>query len=47
MGHGPKSMRELYRWGEIRSMLGQVKQTMLEYLGAVPQLSRSSGTEGS
>lgn len=42
MGHGPKSMRELYRWGEIRSMLGQVKQTMLQYLGAVPQIDRAA-----
>jgi integrase len=47
MGHGPKSMRELYKWGEIRSMLGEAKEAMLRKLGAVPQLSRSSGTEGS
>jgi len=47
VGHGPKSMRELYKWGEIRAMLGDVQQRMLAYIGAVPQLSRSSGTEGS
>jgi len=42
VGHGPKSMRELYKWGEIRSMLGDVKQTMLKYLGAIPQIQRDA-----
>lgn len=46
MGHGPKSMRELYKWGEIRAMLGAVQETMLKYLGAVPQLSRSTAKAG-
>ena len=40
MGHGPKSMRELYKWGEIRRMLGEVKETMLKYLGEIPQITR-------
>lgn len=42
LGHGPKSMRELYRWGEIRSMLGQVRETMLQYLGEVPMISKNA-----
>lgn len=45
MGHGPKSMRELYRWGEIRSMLGAVRETMLKYLGELPQITRRPAEE--
>ena len=47
MGHGPKSMRELYRWGEIRSMLGEAREKLLRKVGHVPQITHSTGTEGS
>ena len=46
MGHGPKSMRELYKWGEIRKLLGEVREAMLRYLGEVPQITRSGAGAG-
>lgn len=39
MGHGPKSMRELYKWGEIRKMLGEAREQLLRHIGAVPQIA--------
>lgn len=33
MGHGPKSMRELYKWGDIRAWLAEDTRTLRLYLG--------------
>lgn len=34
LGHGPKSMRELYKWGEIRAWLVEDGGALRKYLGA-------------
>jgi hypothetical protein len=33
LGHGPKSMRELYRWGELRAWLAQDGAVLRRYVG--------------
>lgn len=38
MGHGPKSMRELYSWGEITEWLGGIGAQLREYVGEPIQL---------
>jgi hypothetical protein len=35
LGHGPKSMRELYRWGELRAWLAEDGAVLRRYVGIV------------
>ncbi len=46
MGHGPKSMRELYKWGDIRAMLGEAKQALLKVLQASPHITHTQRKVG-